>query len=76
MCHSSQNHFCNGYLSFVANRLEGGLESLWSVRLAIGIKLIDPTLINNLQTFESIEAMLEDHRERMKYTIPEFEDEY
>jgi hypothetical protein len=74
-CHSAPRSFCNGFLSYAAHRLEGGLQSMHMARLAIAMEILDPDLIPKLETFESIEAMLADHQARMKFTLPNYEDD-
>lgn len=63
-CHSRVKTFCPGFLSFVEYRL-GGIQTLKMGRLAIGWDLLDPALIPELETFESVEQMLDCHRGRM-----------
>ncbi len=64
-CHSRQKTFCLGFLSFVHHR-QGGIQTLKMGRLAIAWDLLDPDFIPKLETFESVEEMLEDHRDRME----------
>jgi hypothetical protein len=64
-CHSRKQTFCPGFLSFVHHR-NGGIQSLKMGRLAIVMGLLDLDLIPQLETFESVDEMLEDHRERME----------
>lgn len=61
----SEKTFCPGFLSFVHHR-NGGIQTLKMGRLAIVMGLLDPDLIPQLETFESIDQMLDDHRERME----------
>lgn len=62
-CHSRSSTFCPGYLSFVHHR-QGGIDRLALGRMAIYLKLLSPDLIPQLDTFETIEAMLQEHGER------------
>lgn len=64
-CHSRSKTFCPGFLSFVHHRC-GGVQNLKMGRLAIAWNLLDPDLIPKLETFESIDIMLESHRDRME----------
>jgi hypothetical protein len=68
-CHSSPRHFCNGYLSFVKYRLDGGLEGLYLARMAIVLKLLNPDIVPKLNTFESVEMMLKYHRKLAKHSV-------
>lgn len=69
MCHSSHRHFCNGYLSFVKYRLDGGLMGLQLARTAIVLKLLNPDIVPKLNTFESVEMMLRSHRQLSRHSI-------
>lgn len=63
-CHSQQQKMCAGYLSFVKQHIEGGIYSFPMARLAIALKLLNPLLIPDLNTFGSVDEMLASHSQR------------
>lgn len=68
-CHSSPRHFCNGYLSFIKYRLDGGLMGFHLVRMAISLKLLNPDIVPKLNTFETVELMLKYHRAMAEFSF-------
>ena len=69
-CHSQQQKMCTGYLSFVKQYVPGGIYSFPMARLAIAFKLLEPTRIPDLDTFKSVEEMLDSHHKRNRYSYP------
>lgn len=65
-CHSSRNHMCSGYLAFAENNLRAGVDTLQMVRISARLGMFDYDLVNkDLNVFDSVKAMLKDHRQRM-----------
>lgn len=62
-CHTEQENMCTGYLSFVHHKLKakGGLDSIMLGRLGVARGLIKPNAIPDLDIFDTVEDMLEDH---------------
>ncbi len=65
-CHSTHEHFCTGYLSYVEQNLADGLMSLTLGRLALYLGKIDRASIPQLEVFKSVEEMLQAHQTRME----------
>jgi Family of unknown function (DUF6283) len=64
-CHSNGTFFCTGYLAYCEKHLEDGIRSLATGRIGLYIGILDLHKIPQLPVFDSIEEMLESHRDRM-----------
>jgi Family of unknown function (DUF6283) len=65
-CHSNHENFCTGYLSYAEQNLPNGLLDLRLGRLAIEWKIVDRSLIPQLEVFASSEKMIRSHEHRHK----------
>jgi hypothetical protein len=63
-CHASKDIFCAGYLSYAKYKTPNGLLGMDILMFGINLGLIDPDLITDLDTFDSVPEMLASHQER------------
>lgn len=67
-CHSNSKYFCAGFLSFLMHKWPPGPGSSITFRLGVISRIINPDMIKHFpKLFDSVEEMLESHRERTEF---------